>query len=187
MTTTPHLLIVPGLGGSGETHWQHLWHQKYSNSQMLVQESWDSPLLDQWLDKLNHSIQNVQEPTVLVGHSLGAVLIALWACKYDCKNIIGALLVAPADVDSATHTPEVVWNFAPLPVQPLAFPTLLITSTDDPYIAPERAEALANHWGSTFVSIGEKGHINGASNLGLWEEGQEYLKSFIESLQLPNS
>lgn len=183
MTTTPHLLIVPGLGGSGETHWQHLWHQKYPNSQMLQQNNWDAPVLDEWLDKLNDSIQNLQEPTVLVGHSLGAILIAIWASKYVSVNIIGALLVAPADVDSPAHTPEIVWHFSPLPVTSLAFPTVLISSTNDPYISLERASSLANLWGSTFVSIGEKGHINGASNLGLWEEGQAHLIDLITKSQ----
>lgn len=178
----PHLLIVPGLGGSGNTHWQYLWNEKFPNSRMLEQENWDKPLLEKWLVQLNDSIQEIQEPTILVGHSLGAILITLWANQYQNSNIIGALLVAPADVDSSTHTPEILWHFAPIPQSQLLFPSLVITSTNDPYISTERAEFFAKKWGSHFVTIGNKGHINSKSNLGVWEEGQDFLKSLIEKL-----
>ncbi|MCW2119793.1 RBBP9/YdeN family alpha/beta hydrolase [Flavobacterium sp. 7A] len=178
----PHFLIIPGLGGSGNTHWQNLWNEKFSNSIMINQEDWENPQLEKWLEKLNSSILEIQEPTILVGHSLGAILITLWANQFQHHKIIGALLVAPADVDSPEHTPEILRHFAPIPLNKLAFPSLVITSSNDPYISTERAEIFSKNWGSTFVSIGEKGHINGASNLGLWEEGQEYLKYFIESL-----
>ncbi|WP_366187235.1 alpha/beta hydrolase [Flavobacterium ovatum] len=178
----PHLLIIPGLGGSGVNHWQRLWHKKYPNSNMVEQEDWEKPILDKWLAKLNESIQELQQPTILVGHSLGAILITLWANQFQNKNIVGALLVAPADVDSSEHTPDILWNFAPIPFNKLTFPSLVITSTNDPYVSTERAEFLSKSWGSQFTTIGPKGHINSESNLGIWEEGQDYLKSFVENL-----
>jgi hypothetical protein len=183
--TTPiktHLLIVPGLGGSRINHWQHLWSEKYPHSIMIEQEDWEKPIREKWLTKLNESIQELQHPTILVGHSLGAILITLWANQYQNPNIMGALLVAPADVDSHTHTPEILWHFAPIPLQKLAFPSLVITSANDPYISPERSEFLSKKWGSQYATIGNKGHINSESNLGFWQEGQDYLESFIKNL-----
>jgi len=178
----PHLLIVPGLGGSGINHWQRLWNEEHPNSKMVEQEDWEKPIFEKWVAQLNKSIQELQQPTILVGHSLGAILVTLWANHYQNQNIVGALLVAPADVDSATHTPEILWNFAPIPLNKLTFPSFVITSNNDPYVSIERAEFFSKSWGSRFVAIGNKGHINSESNLGSWKEGHDYLESFSNNI-----
>jgi predicted alpha/beta hydrolase family esterase len=46
----------------------------------------------------------------------------------------------------------------------------------------ERAQKLAKNWGSDFINIGKKGHINSEMNLGLWEEGQAILKLLIQKI-----
>lgn len=98
-------------------------------------------------------------------------------------KIAGALLVAPADVESSEHTPEETWNFAPIPLNNLKYPSAVITSSNDPYISVERAEFLSKNWGSRFYNVGQKGHLNFASQLGLWKEGQEILETLILSIQ----
>ncbi|WPR70068.1 alpha/beta hydrolase [Flavobacterium sp. NG2] len=173
------ILIIPGLGGSGETHWQSLWHQKYPKAQSVIQDDWENPLIENWIPRLEEVISQLTAPTILVAHSLGAISAVHWANKYTNSHIVGALLVAPADVDSDLHAPEIIRNFAPIPLAQLHFPSILITSSNDPYISVERASFLAGKWGSELVNIGEKGHINTESNLGLWEEGQEYLNKLM--------
>ncbi|MGA9637302.1 RBBP9/YdeN family alpha/beta hydrolase [Flavobacterium sp.] len=173
------LLIVPGLGGSGESHWQSLWCQKYPNSKSVIQDDWDNPIIENWLSRLEETIEQITSPTILVAHSLGVIASVHWASQHSNSHIIGALLVAPADVDSKAHAPEIIWNFAPIPLFKLNFPTILITSTNDPYISIEKASFLAEIWGSELVTIGEKGHINTDSNLGFWEEGQLYLNKLL--------
>ncbi|MCG9791116.1 RBBP9/YdeN family alpha/beta hydrolase [Flavobacterium algicola] len=179
----PNLLIVPGLGGSGAEHWQQLWHNDNSNSIIINQSDWDKPILKDWLDNLNQTIESLTQPTLLIGHSLGSILITIWANQHYNDNIIGALIVAPADVDSAEHTPDIIRDFAPIPLQKLKFPSLVITSTNDPYVSVERATFFSEKWGSDFVSIGLRGHINTLSNLGQWDEGKELLSSFINKLK----
>ncbi|HEU0125393.1 MAG TPA: alpha/beta hydrolase, partial [Flavobacterium sp.] len=98
------LLIIPGLGDSGEKHWQTFWHQKFENSIRVVQDNWDEPIRKEWLERLNENILKLNEPTILVAHSLAVSLVLHWAEKYSNSNIIGAFLVAPADVDSPEHT-----------------------------------------------------------------------------------
>lgn len=101
----PHLLIIPGLGDSGEQHWQSFWLQKFPNSTKVIQDNWDEPQLDEWLARLDSTIQQLKEPTILVAHSLAVSLVMHWVSKNTNSNIIGALLVAPADVNSPEHTP----------------------------------------------------------------------------------
>ena len=97
--------------------------------------------------------------------------------------MIGALLVAPADVDSKTHTPEETWNFAPIPLQELPYPSVVVTSNNDPYISVEKALILAEKWGSHFINVGSKGHLNTASDLKNWEEGQQILAQLLKEIQ----
>jgi len=37
-------------------------------------------------------------------------------------------------------------------------------------------------WGSDFINIGQKGHINSDSNLEFWEEGQLILEQLINKI-----
>ena len=178
----PHLLIIPGLGDSGEKHWQSFWLQKFPNSTKVIQDNWDAPQLHEWLSRLDENIQQISEPTILVAHSLAVSLVMHWVSKNNNPNIIGALLVAPADVNSPEHTPEFLRHFSPIPTQPVPFPTVVVGTENDTYISLERAKKLASYWGSDFINIGFKGHINSDSNLGYWEEGQSFLQQLIKKI-----
>jgi predicted alpha/beta hydrolase family esterase len=175
----PHLLIIPGLGDSGEKHWQSFWLQKFPNSTKVIQDNWDEPQLDEWLARLDENIRKIDEPTILVAHSLAVSLVMHWVSQNNNHNIIGALLVAPADVNSPEHTPDFLRHFSPIPTQAVPFPSIVIGTENDTYISLERAEELANYWGSDFINIGQKGHINSDSNLEYWEEGQAFLQQLI--------
>ena len=60
--------------------------------------NWDRPDLPTWIDRLTAAVERTPG-AVLVGHSLGCVLIAHLARRRPQLPIGGALLVAPADVD----------------------------------------------------------------------------------------
>mgnify|MGYP003647426056 CR=1 FL=1 len=173
------LLIVPGLGDSGKEHWQNYWLNKFENSKKVIQKDWDNPILEDWLHGLSSSIDSIEGPIIIVAHSLAVSLVAHWSKKNTTNKIAGALLVAPADVDSPLHTPEETRNFSPIPLSKLGYPTILVTSANDPYISIEKAVFLAHQWGSTFINVGLKGHLNSESQLQYWEEGQDLLNSLI--------
>lgn len=177
-----NLLILPGLGNSGDKHWQTFWHKKFENSIRLVQDNWDEPIREEWLERLNEEVTKLERPTILVAHSLAVSLVLHWAETNTNKNIIGALLVAPADVDSPQHTPECVRNFSPMPISKLPFPSIVVASENDPYASFERKQYFAQMWGSDFVNVGQKGHINSDSDLRYWEEGQLILQKLIEKI-----
>jgi predicted alpha/beta hydrolase family esterase len=177
-----HLLILPGLGNSGEKHWQTFWHKKYPNSKRIVQDNWDQPIREEWLERLNEEIAKLDSPTILVAHSLAVSLVQHWAASNNNKYIVGALLVAPADVDSPIHTPESVRNFSPMPITKLPFPSIVVASENDPYASFERKVYFAKMWGSDLVNVGQKGHINSDSDLKYWEEGQLILEQLIEKI-----
>jgi predicted alpha/beta hydrolase family esterase len=177
LSVTPTILTIPGLGGSGPAHWQSLWEKSRPNTSRVELGMWDRPHRNAWVTKLDQAISSARAPVILVAHSLGCVAVAWWAAMSPQPYgwpVAGALLVAPADVDRP-HVADELKPFAPAPKQPLPFPSIVASSTDDPWIDADRAHSLAVDWGSHFVDVGPHGHINAASGLGRWPEGQELL------------
>jgi len=170
-----HYLIVPGLGNSGPEHWQTYFEESGPNFHRIQQEEWDAPECSDWIEKIEENVKRFdQQEVVLIGHSLGCTAIAHWAKRFG-KTIKGAMLVAPSDIENPVYTFPAT-GFSPIPLEKISFPTLVVASTDDPWVSMERAAFFASSWGSELVSIGQAGHINVASGHGAWEEGLELLK-----------
>ena len=107
-------------------------------------------------------------------HWLSTMNCAHWAIRPGARTA-GALLVAPADVDSPAHTADEVRNFSPVPLAPLPFPSIVVASTDDPFVTPARAAAFAGAWGSRLVTFERAGHLNADAGFGPWPEGRRLL------------
>ena len=69
------------------------------------------------------------------------------------------------------------WAVGEFSLLRLQFRTIVVASSNDPYVTLSRARAFAMAWGSEFMMIGEAGHINSASGLGDWPEGLELLNT----------
>jgi len=78
-------------------------------------------------------------------------------------------------------------GFAPIPLLRLPFPSIVVASSNDPFVTIARAQTFASAWGGEFVTMGEVGHINTASGLGAWPEGLALLRNFRETQQLKSS
>lgn len=169
----PPVLIVPGWTGSGPDHWQSIWERSHTRFRRVEQRDWDAPECGEWVRTLDSAVREAAGPPLLVAHSLGCIAVAHWAARFD-RPVAGALLVAPADVERP-DAPEPIRGFAPVPLRPLPFPSILVASSDDPYLAPERARELARGWGSRLVEIGAAGHVNTAAGFGSWPEGLRLL------------
>jgi predicted alpha/beta hydrolase family esterase len=177
----PPILIVPGLGGSGADHWQTVWQSRLRRARRVTQEDWDRPCLEEWLDPLAAAVR--QSPgAVLLAHSLGCALVAHLVQLSPDLPIAGAFLAAPADVDARRHVPFRASGFAPMPLAALPFPSVVVASTNDPYVALDRARLFAQRWGARFVDVGRKGHINVAAGCGPWPEGRVILQHLLERI-----
>lgn len=170
-------LNVPGLYNSGPAHWQTLWEVRLPDYFTRVQQDdWNVPSKSAWVSRLNDSINRVSQPMVLVAHSLGCLTVAHWLMEHNNNPWVeGALLVAPADVERSQK--ECFQSFCPVPLNRLPVPTTVVASTNDPYCEINRAARWAAYWGSRFVCVGEKGHINSDSRLQDWPEGRSLLTS----------
>lgn len=177
----PIVLTVPGLNGSGPSHWQTLWEQSRPDTTRIELGMWSHPRRHAWVTKIDQAIRAAEPPVVLAAHSLGCLAVAWWAELTQQAfgwPVAGALLVAPADLDKRPLAAELA-DFAPTPRRPLPFPSILVASDDDQWISLDRAYALSESWRSHFVAAGPAGHINAASGHGWWDEGQELLSHVI--------
>lgn len=170
-------LILPGIGNSDPDHWQSLWERANPSFLRIQQRDWIYPDCEEWVESLENAIASSGDHTLLVAHSLGCALVAHWARK-TMQKIRGALLVAPPDPDGQNFPKEAL-GFSPLPMHAFMFPSIVVASANDPYASLGFAETAASSWGSRFVNIGQKGHINSDSGLGAWEEGFELYSELV--------
>jgi prephenate dehydrogenase len=175
------VLVLPGWQNSGPRHWQTLWEQQSAIFLRVQQRDWDFPHRDWWLERITAEVKQAPAPIVFAAHSLGCIALAHWckAAPGEVSKIKGALLVAPSDVDSK-DSPKQLKDFSPVPHELLPFPSILVASSNDPYLKLERGREFARAWGSRFVDIGAVGHVNGESGLGDWPEGKRLLRHLIE-------
>jgi predicted alpha/beta hydrolase family esterase len=164
------ILILPGLGGSKPGHWQMRWAERMATAAIVEQADWWEPDADDWIATIDQACRLTTRPVVLVAHST-SVSAAVHAAPRLPDNVRGAFLVAPTDVELSPAAPEAIHVFRPIPRDPLPFPSMVVASSNDPYVTLERAVEFANCWGSDFHQAGEAGHINVESGHGPWPEG----------------
>ncbi|TWI64518.1 hypothetical protein IP91_03291 [Pseudoduganella lurida] len=173
------VLVAPGLDDSGPEHWQSRWQRLYPSFERVRQDDFSQPDLPKWSARVDDvrraSSASRSQPggTLIVAHSFGC-LAAVHSVARNPAGIAGLLLVAPAD-------PDKFGVAALLPQSPLPCPTIVIASTDDPWMPIERAQRWADRWGSTFIDAGALGHINADSGLHDWLFGQQQLQTLAEA------
>jgi predicted alpha/beta hydrolase family esterase len=173
-------LLLPGWQDSGPAHWQTRWEARWRDLR-VVQSDWEWPLRGDWMTRLEEVVGELDAaaPVVLVAHSLGCQLVAAWAAhSRRADRVRAALLVAPPDLD-VPQTPPQLHSFRPIVRAPLPFPALVVWSSDDPFCTPAQAHEMAAAWGCGERCAGPRGHLNGDSGLGDWEEGRRWLSELL--------
>lgn len=170
-------LILPGWQGSPDNHWQSHWLRSLPNATRVEQADWDHPDPASWVAALECAVGAARTPVILIAHSLGCVTVARWAAQAplaSLRQVRGALLVAPADVERP-GCPEALQGFAPISRDLLPFPSQLVGSDNDPAATAARALQLARDWGAQAAVLSGAGHINVKSGHQRWEQGFAYL------------
>lgn len=166
-------LIVPGWRNSGPAHWQSQWEAVLPRAVRVEQHDWEHPVMTEWVAALTSAIEASPRPALLIAHSLGCIAVCHLPLGIR-EKVAGALLVAPADVERPGADARLS-SFAPVPMQTLPFPTVVVASCDDPCCSVTRAQAFAHAWGSRFESLGNAGHVNTESGYGEWPGGLKIL------------
>jgi uncharacterized protein len=180
------VLLVPGGGDSGPDHWHTYWQSEDARFERVIQSDWNKGSRDDWVAALDRHVSSSNQPTVLVPYSLGNIVVCHWAASASpsTNRVLGALLVAPADVEAEWAPKGSLYReFRPIPKNALPFATELVASTNDPFLSLARAEEFALAWGSRLHIIEALGHIGSQSRLGNWSEGRRLLDEMIQRLR----
>ena len=170
-------VVLPGIGGAGAGHWQMIWAAADPAMVVLEPSSWDLPNLDDWCAALDRAVFKAKKPPLLIAHSLSCLLIAHWAARAGSRAS-GAFMVGVPDPDGPAFPKVEAPSFRNPPVKPLPFPSLMVASTNDRYSTADYSRRRAQDWNAGLVIAGELGHINEASGLGRWEQGEALLTAF---------
>lgn len=175
------ILTLPGLNGSGPSHWQTRWESLYGFSR-IEQKDWENPDFFQWAESLQQSVDITAKNSdvVLVAHSLGCYLVA--KSFPLIKNIVrGVLLVAPPDLGAGIIEKNLS-SFSLSSLKELEIPGCLVYSADDPYASAAYSEKFGRALGLKLINVGMRGHINSDSHLGDWDEGAIFLDDLLETI-----
>lgn len=181
------ILVIAGYEGSGDVHWQQRLISKLSSARLVEQDDWLYGSLANAVGAIVTAVAQAQKPVVFVAHSAGCGLVAhaakALAQAGTVSKVKGAFLAAASDPAVLKTLSGIDPTFADVPLEPLPFPSVLISSSNDPYCSVAVSKTLAAAWGAEWVDAGEAGHINTASGHGPWPEGMMKFAGFLSKLK----
>lgn len=185
-STSPTVVIVPGLRDHVADHWQTLLAERLDTVRTVPPLERDKFSLAARIAALDDVLTDIDGPVVLVAHSAGVAITVHWAQRFT-RPVQGALLATPPDLEeplpAGYPTPEDLeqGGWEPVPRRRLPFPSVVAASTNDPMARFRRVAGMAESWGSWLVDLGAVGHLNPAVGYGYWPYAEELLRELIDS------
>lgn len=167
LAPSTRVLIVPGLGDSGPSHWQTWLQRQYRDSARVIQRNWQEPDLSAWADCIKAALEKDRNSSwVAVAHSFGCLALAHHIHRSNSTGadhrIAHALMVAPA------NPKKFGLKSTDLGEQGLGVSSTLIASEDDPWMSLNEALDWGRRWGGRCLNLGAVGHINAESGFNVW-------------------
>jgi len=164
---TKRVIILHGTMGSPEGNWFR-WLQK--ELQDRGYEVWlpvlphaEQPSLREWADYVHeHAPFQLDEQTLIIGHSSGAIL-ALIAAQESSVSLSGVVAVSvfhdnSLNWDANSRLFDIPYDFEA--IKRNAPKLLFIHSDNDPYVPLEQAQYVSEKCGSNTLVIPGQGHFN---------------------------
>ncbi|MGC7101835.1 RBBP9/YdeN family alpha/beta hydrolase [Amycolatopsis lurida] len=175
-------VIIPGIDGSDERHWQSLWETQWGASAVrIAPASWSTPDLPDWVAAVQaaYDITSRRDSQVaLVAHSLGCWAAAHWLDQVR-PDRVAAFLVAPPNPQGPAFPRQAASTFLGLSARPLPCRSVMVASDDDPYCDPATSASFAHEWQAQAHLLRSHGHVNSGSGLGEWQAGRELLRMLV--------
>ncbi len=164
------VLLLHGWGGSDFPHWQS-WlageiAKEYGYVSFLKFSDFEFPDFAVWKKELTAHLKDFR-PDIVICHSLANTLWFHLCNTNAVKKVQKLYLVAPPSLKC--DIPELE-SFFPLemPKNPYADKTLLVASSNDPYMSMDEAKELQDSLGVEMIVLENAGHINADSGYGEW-------------------
>lgn len=167
---TKKVLLLHGWGGSDFPHWQ-AWLateliKDYGKVSFLEFSDFEFPILENWKKELKEELKEFN-PDIVICHSLANTLWFHLCEDNDIEEVEKLYLVAPPSFHCEIQE---IKSFFPmnLPVTTNAKESILISSTNDPYMTINEVKNLQESLGIEMITLENAGHINADSGYGKW-------------------
>ena len=135
----------------------------------------DSPNIEEWVPFLNKKVDNLDEKTYFIGHSIGCQTIMRYLQTKDVCNIGGILFVAPwLDLLDYAISDDESYNIAkPWLTEKIDFEKIkkftsniyCIFSDDDYFVSLKQKDKFENLLDANTMVVSGKGHISQDDNV----------------------
>jgi hypothetical protein len=164
------VLILHGWGGSDFPHWQS-WlageiAKDYGTVSFLKFGNIDFPNKDEWKRELAKELEDFK-PDIVICHSVANILWFHICNDLQITQVEKLYLVAPPSFKCEI---EELKSFFPcdIPENLRAKESLIITSTNDPYMSIDEAKSLQAALNIPMTVLDGAGHINAEGGYGEW-------------------
>ena len=173
-----HFYFIHGLGGradGGFRPWlkeelEKAGHQVTS----LSMPDTDNPKIEAWVSHLQEQIENPDENTVLIGHSLGCSASLRYLERLPEGQMVGKFISVAGFIDKATSLLETApeelteWLNTPIDAKKAVASVKEMVgffSDNDRSIPVESAEVVKEKYGARVIVESGMGHYNGSSGI----------------------
>lgn len=172
------VLLLHGWGGSDDPHWQS-WlagelAKDYGTVSFPLLDNPHFPSKNRWMRQVK-ALLEAFKPEIVVCHSLANTLWFHLCHEGEIAPVETLFLVAPPRLDCNIQTIKSFFPVTP-PDRLYAQNVRLVTSTTDPYMTPDEAQALQRALEVPMTVLEDAGHINADSGYGEWPWVLEQLK-----------
>jgi len=184
------VIIVHGWGGNPSGDWFPWLKEKLEadSIKVVVPEIPNSfnPTINNWVSALANAAGNIDENTILVGHSIGCQTILRFVEKLPENTRVGGIILVAAwlhltdETWDEEYTKEIAkpWLETPIDFEKIkshAKNIICIQSEDDPYVPVADAEIFEEKLGAKIIFLKNSGHIAA-------EDGVTALPEVIEAI-----
>lgn len=168
------IYIVHCWDGTKDDGWYPWLDKKISNDDNEVirfnMSNTANPKIDEWVSELDKQVDQLDEHTYFVGHSIGCQTIMRYLEKQNAKKIGGILFVAPwldllpeAVSDEESYNTAQPWLNTPINFEKIKQITTNINclfSSDDYFVSLEQEKEFKDKLNANTCVVKNKGHIS---------------------------
>ncbi len=165
-----HVFLFHGIEGSPDENW-FPWLKKQLEAQghMVTVPAFPhpaQPVLPEWLEAMEPYRSLINEQTVLVGHSLGALFLLSLLASLDqpiaAAFLVSGFLTLPVN-DFTPPMKSFLQSFEQQRLHALCPHFAVFHGDDDPYVPLEKAQELSDFLSAPLHVIPHGGHLNAAA------------------------
>lgn len=169
-------ILIHGWGGNPEEGWikwvgKKLEEKGYEVEMPIMPDSL-YPKIDTWVGKLKEVARQVDEETLLIGHSIGCQTIMRYLGNLEDDVKVGKVIFVGGWFNLTDETYEdeedkeiaLPWIEIPIDfdkVKEHCKEFILINSDDDPYVPLSDADLFKEKLNADVIMLKDKGHITG--------------------------